>query len=75
LIVVPTLSRPRLDYGHGIYHPTWVEFSIFAGEVATLCLLYCIFVKLFPIISIWELREKHEEEKAPAKETVDVLSN
>ncbi|MCK5420849.1 MAG: polysulfide reductase NrfD [Deltaproteobacteria bacterium] len=75
LIVVPTLSRPRLDYGHGIYHPTWVEFSIFAGEVATLCLLYCLFVKLFPIISIWELREKHEEEKAPAKETVDVLSN
>jgi molybdopterin-containing oxidoreductase family membrane subunit len=68
LIVVPTLSRPRLPYEHGIYHPTWVEFSIFAGEVATLCLLYVFFAKLFPIISIWELREKHEDEEVTIKE-------
>jgi len=68
LIVVPTLSRPRLPYEHGIYHPTWVEISIFAGEVAALCLLYVIFAKLFPIISIWELREEHEEAEVPVQQ-------
>ncbi len=75
LIVVPTLSRPRLPYGHGIYHPTWVEISIFAGEVAALCLLYVLFVKFFPIISIWELRETEEEEIVKSKETTDALSD
>jgi molybdopterin-containing oxidoreductase family membrane subunit len=75
LIVVPTLSRPRLPYGHGIYHPTWVEISIFAGEVAALCLLYVLFVKFFPIISIWELRETEEKEIVKSKETADALSD
>ena len=75
LIVVPTLSRPRLPYGHGIYHPTWVEISIFAGEVAALCLLYVLFVKFFPIISIWELRETEEEQIVKSKETADALSD
>jgi hypothetical protein len=46
-----------------------VEFSIFAGEVATLCLLYVFFAKLFPIISIWELREKHEDEEVTIQQT------
>lgn len=73
LIVAPTLSRPRLPYEHGVYHPTWVEFSIFAGEVATLCLLYVLFIKLFPIISIWEMRETDEEEVVQSKETADAL--
>jgi molybdopterin-containing oxidoreductase family membrane subunit len=75
LIVAPTLSRPRLPYGHGIYHPTWVEFSIFAGEIAGLCLLYFLFVKFFPIISIWELREKHEEAEVTSQETAEALAH
>jgi Ni/Fe-hydrogenase subunit HybB-like protein len=75
LIVAPTLSRPRLDYGaHGIYHPTLIEFSIFAGEVAALCLLYFLFIKIFPIISIWELKEKPEEEEVAINETARSLS-
>lgn len=57
LIVVPTLSRPRLPYGVGHYVPSWVEVSIFTAEVATFLLLYVVFAKLFPVISIWELKE------------------
>ncbi len=75
LIVAPTLSRPRLPYEHGIYHPTWVEISIFTGEVAALCLLYVLFIKIFPIISIWELRETEGEEIVKSKETADALSD
>ncbi|MFQ6108308.1 MAG: NrfD/PsrC family molybdoenzyme membrane anchor subunit [Candidatus Aminicenantales bacterium] len=56
-IVLPTLINPRLPYERGIYHPTWIEFAITAGCFATFILLYVLFVKLFPIRSIWEVKE------------------
>lgn len=56
-IVIPTLINPRLPYVRGIYHPTWIEFAITAGCFATFILLYILFTKFFPIVSIWELKE------------------
>ncbi|MFQ5891733.1 MAG: NrfD/PsrC family molybdoenzyme membrane anchor subunit [Candidatus Methanofastidiosia archaeon] len=56
-IVVPTLTRPRLPYEFGIYHPTWVEWSITLGCFAIFVLSYAIFSKLFPVISVWEVEE------------------
>lgn len=60
-IVVPTLINPRLPYERGLYHPTWVEASITAGCFAMFILLYVVFTKLFPIVSIWEVREGQEK--------------
>jgi Ni/Fe-hydrogenase subunit HybB-like protein len=40
-----------------VYHPTWVEASLTAGCFAAFILLYVLFSKLFPIVSIWEIRE------------------
>src|SRR5574341_650078 len=60
LIVVPTLANPRLPYARGLYTPAWVEVSITAGAVAFFLLLYMVFTKIFPIISIWEVREGRE---------------
>lgn len=60
-IVVPTLVNPRLPYQRGIYHPTWVEFSLMAGCFAAFILLYVLFSKLFPIVSVWEIREGREK--------------
>jgi Ni/Fe-hydrogenase subunit HybB-like protein len=37
------------------YVPTWVEWSITAGGFAAFILMYILFSKIFPIISIWEL--------------------
>ena len=54
LIIVPTLSKPALPAAWGSYAPSWVEVSITVGTFAAMCLLYLIFVKLFPIIAIWE---------------------
>ena len=59
-IVVPTLINPRLPYPRGIYHPTWVEWSITAGCFAFFILLYMAFTKVFPIVSIWEIKEGRE---------------
>jgi Ni/Fe-hydrogenase subunit HybB-like protein len=64
-IVVPTLTRPQLPYEFGIYFPSWVEWSITLGCLAIFMLLYVVFARMFPIISIWEVRET-EHEPVPA---------
>ncbi len=61
LVIIPTLSQPRLPYPRGVYHPTWVEWSITTASFAGLILLYLIFAKLFPVISIWEMKEGKEK--------------
>jgi Ni/Fe-hydrogenase subunit HybB-like protein len=57
LIVLPTLSYPRLPAATGFYSPTWVEISITAATFAAMTLLYLIFCKLFPVIAIWEYKD------------------
>jgi Ni/Fe-hydrogenase subunit HybB-like protein len=69
-IVVPTLINPRLPWARGSYMPSWVEVSLFAGFIAGFLLLYTIFVKLFPIISIWEIQEGREEAVSEVVERV-----
>jgi molybdopterin-containing oxidoreductase family membrane subunit len=60
LIVVPSLSHPRLPLTAATYTPSWVEVSLLAGFVAIFILLYAVFTKLFPIVSIWEIQEGRE---------------
>jgi len=62
LIVVPTLSSPylpgqRIPWEWTHYRPTWVEWSVTAAAVAVFLLIYALFSKLFPMISVWENRE------------------
>lgn len=57
VIIVPSLINPRLPYARGVYNPNWVEFSIFAGSLSMFILLYALFTRIFPIVSIWEIRE------------------
>jgi molybdopterin-containing oxidoreductase family membrane subunit len=56
LIIVPSLARKFLPYAWGTYRPTWVEITITAATFAAMALLYVVFAKLVPIISIWELK-------------------
>jgi Ni/Fe-hydrogenase subunit HybB-like protein len=60
IIVVPTLSNPRLPFGQGVYWPTWVEWGELAGSFALFALFYILFTKVFPVISIWEIQEGRE---------------
>jgi len=59
-IVVPTLVNPRLPYARGIYHPTWVEISVTLASMSCFILLYVLFTKIFPIVSVWEIQEGRE---------------
>jgi len=57
IIVVPTLVNPRLPYERGAYAPTWVELSLTVACFAMFTLLFVLFTRFFPIISIWEIQE------------------
>ena len=66
LIVVPSLSFKHLPYAWGDYRPSWVEITILAGTFAAMILLYLLFSKLVPIISIWELKGSPKAQGRPA---------
>ena len=56
LIIVPSLGHKYLPYSWGTYRPTWVEITITIGTFGGMALLYALFSKAVPIISIWELK-------------------
>jgi Ni/Fe-hydrogenase subunit HybB-like protein len=56
LIVVPSLGHKYLPYSWGTYRPRTVEILITISTFATMTLLYTLFSKFVPIISIWELK-------------------
>ena len=70
IIVVPTLTNPRLPNEVVIYFPTWVEWSILAGCISFFILLYMVFTKIFPIVSIWEVQEGREKSIAEVRERI-----
>jgi molybdopterin-containing oxidoreductase family membrane subunit len=67
LIIVPALGHKYLPYSYGRYEPQLVEFIIAGATFAAMMLLYVLFVKVVPIISIWEL--KAGDHQAPAATT------
>ena len=71
LIVVPSLTRPRLPLTGPVYSPSWVEWSMLAAFVAMFILLYTLFTKLFPIVSIWEIQEGREHSVSEVTERIE----
>ncbi|MCP5016359.1 MAG: polysulfide reductase NrfD [Ketobacter sp.] len=73
LIVVPTLTRPRLPYGIFSYAPTFTEWSIMLACTAWLIFMFMLFLRFFPIVSVWEIEEGEmlaagvKEEEAPSQ--------
>ena len=74
MIIVPTLTRPRMPIGIGRYAPTWVEWAIMAASAAGIILLYVLFTKFFPIVSIWEIEEDEEMEEKRRLEIVAAVA-
>ncbi len=70
IIVVATTRVPQMPYSTPAdYLPTWVELAITAAAFALFALAIAIFAKLFPLVSVWEVRE-HLEEEEEAQRTV-----
>jgi molybdopterin-containing oxidoreductase family membrane subunit len=71
LIVVPSLSLPRLAYTVGSYTPSWVELSILSGSVGLFVFLYVAFTQAAPILSVWEIAEGERHEASGAAHKVE----
>lgn len=68
IIVIPTLLHPYLPIQNvpiswTQYFPNWVEWSITFGALAGIFLVITLFAKIFPIVSIWEVKEGREIEE------------
>lgn len=61
IIIVPSMANPRLPYPTGIYVPSLTEISLFAAAVSAFVLGFMGFSKLFPLISVWEIKEGRKE--------------
>jgi len=69
-IVVPSLALPQLPYAWGQYSPTWFEISTTAASFAGFALVYLLFTRTFPIISMWETADQSDQsthKKIPTK--------
>ena len=56
LIIVPSLAHKQLPYSWGTYTPQPVELIITTATFAAMALLYMLFAKFVPVISIWEMK-------------------
>lgn len=66
LIVVPTLESPYLPiqdareaWRH--YSPTWVEWTLTAGGIASFCLFFTLASKFIPIVQVSEIKDELQE--------------
>lgn len=73
LIVVPTLLTPYIPAEaadvHPRYFPSGVEWLITAGAFTTFLLLFTVFSRIFPILSIWETAEDVSEKDVQTSAT------
>lgn len=71
LIVVPTLLTPLIPAEAADiqprYFPSVVESAITIGAFAAFLLLFTLFSRLFPILSIWETAEDTADRTPPAE--------
>ena len=81
IIIVPSLSHPRLPLGSAVYHATWVEWSLTAGCFALLALFCLVFSRYFPMLPLWEMtaedqgvRRGAETEQVSAESAVETLA-
>ena len=56
LIIVPALGHKYLPHSFGVYRPTVPEIIIAGSTFAAMTLLYVLFAKVVPIVSMWELK-------------------
>ncbi len=63
-IVVTSLGHTELPSAWGIYHPSFWDYALFAGTVGLFATGFLLFIRLFPMLSMFEMREMLEEHGA-----------
>jgi molybdopterin-containing oxidoreductase family membrane subunit len=58
VIIVTSLGHSFDPFTWRLYVPRWPELSILAGSFAWFFLLFLVFAKIFPVVSMWEIKEQ-----------------
>jgi molybdopterin-containing oxidoreductase family membrane subunit len=66
VIIITGLSREYNPGSWSHYTPSYVELTVLAGSFSFFAMLFLIFMKLFPVIAISEVKELEIHEKAHA---------
>jgi molybdopterin-containing oxidoreductase family membrane subunit len=56
VIVITSLHRDYLPSSWGMYHPTVWDWATYLGTIGLFCTLLFLFLRLLPMISIFEMR-------------------
>lgn len=67
MLLVTTLYRDYLVSSWGEYHPSFWEWSLFAGMLGVFFVPFLLFVRFLPVISAFEVKEAHFEEAEEAR--------
>jgi molybdopterin-containing oxidoreductase family membrane subunit len=67
VIIVTSLHRDFLPSSWEMYHPTMWDFMTFAGTIGLFVTLMFLFVRVLPLISIFEMRTLVPESRAKAQ--------
>jgi molybdopterin-containing oxidoreductase family membrane subunit len=66
MLLVTTLYRDYLVSSWGQYHPSFWEWSLFAGMLGVFFVPFLLFIRFLPVISAFEIKEaRFDEKQAP----------
>jgi len=65
VIIVTSLHRDFLPSSWSMYRPTVIEVAILIGSFGLFFTLFLLFVRVLPILSIWEIKGVAAGQKAP----------
>ena len=68
VIIVVSLSRDFLPSSWGLYHGTIFDWSMFLGSIGLFLALLFLFIRLLPMVSIFEMRAILPEAKVAEEE-------
>ena len=74
MILAPTLAKSYAPIAHDVMWASWVQWSIVAGSFGWFGLLFLVFVKVFPAVSMYEVKEMvfHRRQLAH-KDVADIM--
>jgi molybdopterin-containing oxidoreductase family membrane subunit len=67
IIVITSLHRDFLPSSWGMYYPTIWDWATYAGTIGLFVMLFFVFVRLLPLISIFEMKQIVEKPEAGAE--------
>jgi molybdopterin-containing oxidoreductase family membrane subunit len=65
VIIVTSLHRDFLPSAWGMYYPTIFDWTMFIGTIGFFLTLLLLFIRVLPVISIFEMRELVPESENP----------